>query len=78
VKTWHLSGLIVIISVFLSTTGFPVTLPPYDLTGQGTVTTSDHWNQCGISNPGTEQSSIIFIQHLGTASIFDINEGFMT
>jgi len=78
VKTWHLSGVIVIIVVFLSTTGFPVTLPPYDLTGQGTVTTSGHWNQCGISNPGTEQSSIIFIQHLGTASIFDINEGFMT
>lgn len=73
-KTWHLSGAIVLVGVFLSTIGLSAT---YDLTGQLTVSSSGHWNQCGISNPGTEESTIIFVQHRDSASIFDINEGFM-
>jgi hypothetical protein len=74
VKTWHLSSAIVIVGVLLSISGFAAT---YDLTGRATVTSSDHWNQCGINNPSTEQSTIILIQHGDRFTVFDVDEGFI-
>jgi len=74
VKTWYLSCVIVLIGVFLSINGFSAT---YDLTGQATVIASGHWNDCALSNPGTEQSTIILIQNGDRFTVFDIEEGFI-
>ena len=52
-KRWLFGGAIVLVGVFLSLNGFPAT---YNLTGQLTVTASNHWNNCGVGNPGTEVS----------------------
>lgn len=73
-KPWHLSSAIVFLCVFLSGSGFPAT---YDLTGQVTVIAKDHWNDCGLSNPDTEESTIILIQRDDSFSVYDIEEGFI-
>ena len=73
-KSWHLTSAIVLFGIFLSINGFPAT---YDLTGQATVISSGHWNKCGVSNPTSEQSAVIFSQHGDSASIYEVNEGFV-
>lgn len=74
VKTWHLSSALVLFGVFLSTSGVPAT---YDSTGQATVTSSGHWNNCSVSNPGTEESTIILIQNGNRFTVFEVDEGFI-
>jgi len=73
VKTWHFSSVIVLVGVFLSVNGFPAT---YDLTGRVTINASNHWNDCDLSNPSTEESTIILIQRGDRFTVFGIDEGF--
>ena len=59
-KRWFISCAVLLMGIFLAGNSLSAT---YDATGEWDITASAHWNNCGESNPGTEQSVGIIIQN---------------